>query len=63
MHKYIESPILIPLEWDMEFNVHTNASLLVMGALLAYNIIGKNDQPIVYAPKLFNSVEQNYSTM
>jgi hypothetical protein len=35
MHKYIESPILIPLEWDMEFNVHTNASLLAMGALLA----------------------------
>jgi hypothetical protein len=33
--KYIEALILIPLKWDVEFHVHTNASLLVMGTLHA----------------------------
>jgi hypothetical protein len=54
---------LIPLKWDVEFHVHINASLLVVGALLAQNIIGKNDQPIVYASKLLNNAKQNYSTI
>jgi hypothetical protein len=46
----------------MEFHVHTNASLLVMGALLAQNTIGKSDQPIVYVSRLLNNAKQNYST-
>ncbi len=33
--KYIETPILIPPKWDVEFRVHTYASLLAMGALSA----------------------------
>jgi hypothetical protein len=33
--KYIQAPILIPPNWDVEFHVHTYASLLVMGVLLA----------------------------
>jgi hypothetical protein len=36
---------------------YTNASLLIIGALLAQNIIGKNDQTLMYASRLFNSVE------
>jgi hypothetical protein len=28
-HKYIETPILIPPKWDVEFHVHTHASLLM----------------------------------
>jgi hypothetical protein len=53
--KYIEAPIIIPPKWDVEFHVHTYASLLTMGALLAQNIIGESDQPIVYAFRLLNS--------
>jgi hypothetical protein len=34
-----------------------------MGAMLFQNIIGKNDQPIVYASRLLKRVEQNYSTI
>ncbi len=30
---------------------------------MAQNIIGKSDQPIVYAYRLLNNVEQNYSTI
>jgi hypothetical protein len=33
--KYIEALILLPSKWDMEFHVHTNASLLAMRVLLA----------------------------
>jgi hypothetical protein len=55
--------ILIPLKWDVEFHVHIDASLLVVGALLAQNIIRKSDQPIVYAFRLLNDAKQNYSTI
>jgi hypothetical protein len=33
-----------------------------MGAMLSHNIIGKNDQPIVYASRLLNILAQNYNT-
>jgi hypothetical protein len=33
-----------------------------MGVLLAHNITGKNDQPLIYAYRFFNSVEHNYNT-
>ncbi len=32
------------------------------GAMLSQNITWKSDQPIVYASRLLNKVEQNYST-
>jgi hypothetical protein len=51
------------LKWDVEFHVHIDASLLVVGALLAQNIIGKSDQPIVYASRLLNIEEQNYNSI
>jgi len=50
----METSILILLNWQLEFHVHTNASLLVMGVMLAQNPIGKYDHPIVYASRLFN---------
>jgi len=36
---------------------------LVVGVLLTHNITGKSDQPIVYISRLFNTAEQNYSTI
>jgi hypothetical protein len=45
---------MISLNWHVEFHVHTNASLLAMGAMLFQNVIGKSDQPIVYASRLMN---------
>jgi hypothetical protein len=41
--------------------VHTNASLLAIGAMLAHNPIGKYDQPIVYVFRLLNKEKQNYT--
>jgi hypothetical protein len=43
--------------------VHTNASLLAIGAMLAQNPISKYDQPIVYASKLLNKEEHNYTNI
>jgi hypothetical protein len=43
--------------------VHTYASLLAIGAMLAHNPIGKYDQPIVYASRLLNKVKHNYITI
>ncbi len=39
-----------------------NASLLGVSVMLAQNPIGKYDQPIIYASRLLNKVEQNYTT-
>ncbi len=43
--------------------MHTNASLLAVGAMLALYTTSKYDQPKVYVPRLFNKVEYNYSTI
>jgi hypothetical protein len=32
--KYMEALVLIPPNWQMEFHVHTNASLLAIDAML-----------------------------
>jgi len=53
-HKYIETPILILPNLQVEFHVHTNTSLLVVGILLSQNVTRKSDQPIVYASRLLN---------
>jgi hypothetical protein len=39
----MEAPILIPPNWQLEFHMHTYASLLAIGAMLAHYPIGKYD--------------------
>ncbi len=41
--KYMEALILIPPNWQLEFHMHIDASLLEIGAMLAHNPIGKYD--------------------
>jgi hypothetical protein len=57
----MEALILIPPNWQLEFHVHTNASLLVVGAMLAQNPTGKYDQLIIYASRLLSKAEHNYT--
>ncbi len=45
---------------ELEFHIHTNASQLAIGAILAQNLTSKFDQLVMYASKLLNSVEKNY---
>ncbi len=42
--------------------MHIDASLLVVGAMLAQNLIHKYDQPIIYASRLLSKAEHNYIT-
>ncbi len=42
----------------MEVHVHTNASLLNVGAMFSYNVTRKNDQLVVYAFRLLNRVDE-----
>jgi hypothetical protein len=53
----METPILIPPNWQLEFHVHSNASSLVVGAMLAQNPISKYDQLIIYAFTLLNKAK------
>jgi len=50
---------LISPNWQGEFHVHTNASLLDVGVMLFHNVTTTSDQPIVYAYRLLT--QQNYS--
>jgi hypothetical protein len=59
----MEAPILIPPNWQMEFHVHIDASLFVVSARLAHNPIGKYDQPTIYASRVLDKIEQNYTTI
>ncbi len=61
--KYIEALILISPNQQVEFHVHTIASLLAMGVMLFHNVARKSDQPIVYAFKLLNKTKKIYSTI
>jgi hypothetical protein len=57
--KYIETLIFISPNWQVEFHVHTNASLLAMAGMLSLNVTGKNDQLVVYAFRFMNKTKQN----
>ena len=46
----------------MEFHVHTDASDIAVGAMLAQNPTGKTDQPIAYTSRLLSKAEKNYTT-
>jgi hypothetical protein len=60
--KYIEALILISPNWQVEFHVHTHASMLATRVTLSQNVTRKIDQLIVYASRLLNKIKQNYST-
>jgi hypothetical protein len=47
--------------WQLEFHVHVDASLLAIGAMLTHNPTSKYDQPIAYASRLLNKSKQNYT--
>jgi hypothetical protein len=46
---YIQTPILINLNWELKFQVHINAYQLAVGAILAQNPTCKIYQPIMYS--------------
>ena len=61
-NRYQNAPILIGVDWKLEFHVHTNASDIAVGVMLAQNHTRKMDQPIAYASRLLSKAEKNYTT-
>lgn len=59
---YLEAPIPIPSQWTMEFHIHTDASNIAVGAMLAQNPTKKCNQPILYASQVTNLIRRNYTT-
>jgi hypothetical protein len=47
-NRYIQAPILINPNWELEFHVHTYAFELAIGAILAHNPTNNIDQPKLY---------------
>ena len=60
--RYQNAPFLIGVDWKLECHVHTDASDIAVGAMLAQNPTRKIDQPIAYASRLLSKVEKNYTT-
>ncbi len=48
---------------DIEFHVHTYASLLIVGSMLAQNLRGKHDQLVVYTSRFLNKAKRNCNTI
>lgn len=57
-----KAPILKEPDWTCEFHLHTDASLIAVGAVLAQQGTKEIDLPIYYASRLLNVHEQNYTT-
>ena len=60
--RYQNAPILIGVDWKLEFHIHTDASDIAVGAMLAQNPTGKTYQPIAYTSRLLSKAEKNYTT-
>ena len=58
----ISAPILKAPCWDQIFHVHIDASMFVIGCVLAEPSIHNMDFPISYASCQMNSAKRNYST-
>ncbi|KAL3680009.1 hypothetical protein R1sor_022965 [Riccia sorocarpa] len=58
-----KGPILRPPRWDMIFHIHTDASGVAVGAVLAQPQDPKLDMPIYFANRTLNKSERDYTTI
>lgn len=58
-----QAPIVTAPDWTKRFHVHTNASSVALGAVLAQPGDKSVDRPIYYASRLLTGHERNYTTM
>ena len=60
--KLVSTPILVFPKWDVEFNVHVDASCIVLGTVVTQDGGECLDQPITFASRRLSKAEKNYST-
>ncbi len=56
-------PILIVLDWKLEFHVHIDASNFAFGTMLSQNMNKTIDKSIYYANRFMNNEKNNYTTI
>ena len=56
------APILKPLDWNLTFHVHIDASPFAIGCILAQLGEKNMDFPFSYSSRQFNMVARNYTT-
>ena len=61
--KLSTSPILIFINWEIEFHVHVDALGIALGAILAQPGEGHMDHPIYFSSIKLSQVERNYTTI
>ena len=59
--RLVEAPIMAKPDWNREFEIMCDASDFAMGAMLGHKA-EKVFKAIYYANKIFNEVQENYST-
>ncbi len=60
-NQYIQAPIFINPNWELEIHVHINAFQLVVRAILAQKPICKINQHVIYSLRQFNFANKNYT--
>jgi hypothetical protein len=59
--KLVSAPILVPPNWDKDFDVYVDASNVAIGSILSQKDDSQHDQPIYFASRQLNAAEKNYS--
>ena len=59
--RLISAPILIPPNWENDFDVYVDVSNVAIGSILSQKDEDKHDHPIYFVNRQLNIAEKNYS--
>ena len=59
--RLVSALILIPPNWEDDFDVYVDASNATIESILSQKIEDKHDHPIYFASRQLNAAEKNYS--
>jgi hypothetical protein len=59
--KLVSAPILVPPNWDKDFDVYVDASNVAIGSILSQKDDSQHDHPIYFGSRQLNVAEKNYS--
>jgi len=59
--KMVLAPILVFPNWQKDFHIHVDASLIALGIVLAQEGAGDIDHPISFSNRKLSTAEKNYT--
>ena len=60
-HKLTTAPVLIPPDWEKDFEVYVDASSVAIGSVLSQKDEKGRDKPIYFASRQLTAAEKNYT--